>query len=48
MVKKFKVGDVIKPIEGYSGFIDAKIIGITKEIKGPHKGKEMYLLKIIV
>ena len=47
MAKKFKVGDVIKPIEGYSGFIDAKVTGITKETKGPHKGKEMYLLKII-
>jgi hypothetical protein len=44
---KFNVGDVISPIEGYSGIIDAKVIGITKETKGPHKRKEMYLLKII-
>ena len=44
---KFNIGDVITPIEGYSGFIDAKVTGITKETKGPHKGKEMYLLRII-
>ena len=44
---KFNIGNVITPIEGYSGFTDAKVLGVTKETKGPHKGKEMYLLKII-
>lgn len=46
-MSKFNVGDVIEPILKGTGFEDATVLGIVTEKKGAHKGKEMYLLKII-
>lgn len=44
---KFQVGDVIETLPGYTGFEKATILGTFTEEKGIHKGKEMYLLKIL-
>ena len=47
MKHKFKIGDVITPIERGKGFENATILNIFTETKGKRKGMEMYLLKII-
>lgn len=44
---KFSVGDRIEALFGYPGFEKATILSIFKETKGVHKGKNMYLLKIV-
>ena len=43
---KFKPGDEIVPAFGI-GFEKAKVKGVFTESRGVHKGKKMYLLKIV-
>lgn len=44
---KFKVNDIIECVESGRGFDNAVVLGTFTEKKGIHKGKEMYLLKIM-
>ena len=44
---KFKPGDVITPIIGYSGFENATVMNTFTEKKGKNKGKQYYTLKIL-
>ena len=46
-MSKFKIGDKIKVSEYGRGFEQATVLNIYTEKKGKHKGKEMYLLKIM-
>ena len=46
-MSRFKIGDKIVPIERGRGFEEATVLKIFTETKGVHKGKEMYLLRII-
>lgn len=43
---KFKVGDVIEPIEKGRGFEQAKVVDIFTCDTGRFRGRKMYLLKI--
>ena len=45
---KFKVNDVIEPVERGKGFEQARVLGtfIEEGKKSKFKGREMYLLKI--
>ena len=45
---KFKVNDVIEPVEKDRGFEQARVLGtfIEENKKSRFKGREMYLLKI--
>lgn len=44
---KFQIGDKIKVNEYGRGFDNATVLNIFTEKKGRHKGKEMYLFKIL-
>ena len=44
---KFKIGDVITPIERGTGFEQATVLGIYTETKGKVKSRKIYKLKVI-
>ena len=44
---KFKVGEIIEPVERGRGFENAEVQSIYIAIRGRFKGEEMYLLKVI-
>lgn len=44
---KFKIGDILEPIERGRGFDSAIVQDIYTATRGRFKGEEMYLLRII-
>ena len=44
---KFKVGEIIEPIERGRGFENAEVQNVYTATSGRFKGEEIYLLKVI-
>ena len=44
---KFKIGEIIEPVERGRGFENAEVQNIYTATRGRFKGEKMYLLKVI-